>query len=65
MSKRNGRKYNRNEQVLRTVAWAIVVIAFVMASHPATDDNDATVGIALAVGLAVALVATRDSGPRR
>lgn len=59
------RKYHRDEQVLRTVAWAIVVIAFAMASHPATDRNDATLGVALAMGLAVALVATRDPGPRR
>lgn len=65
MSKRNSRKYNRNEQVLRTVAWAAVVITFAMASHPGTSDDWRIIGVMFAAMLGATLVLTRDPGPRR
>lgn len=65
MSNRERRKYNRNEQVLRTIAWAVVVIAFAMASHPATSDDWRIIGVMFAAMLGATLVLTRDPGPRR
>jgi hypothetical protein len=65
MSKREWQKYNRNEQVLRTIAWAAVVITFAMASHPGTPSDWRAVGVMFAVMLGAALVLTRDPKPRR
>ena len=59
MAKRNAGR-NASEQVLRTVAWAVVVIALFLATHPATNRSDAQLGGGLAVALAVGLIATRN-----
>lgn len=59
VAKRNTRR-NASEQLLRTAAWAVVVLAFFLATHPATARADAQLGGALAVALAVGLIATRN-----
>lgn len=53
-------KPKRSNQLLRTASWAVVVIAFFLATHPATTDENATMGYILASALAAGLLATRN-----
>lgn len=52
---------NATQRPLRAVAWGVVVATFTFGPDVAATATDAAIGMCLAVALAVALVATRNT----